>query len=67
MSIENTINKYINEAKIPKEFKEDPLYMKVINAKSTEEFDDALETLRKIRGMAAVQRLKSWAKKNKKK
>lgn len=48
------LKQYITEKKIPDEFKNDPLYMAVLNSKNKKEYDKALDTLRKIRGSSAV-------------
>lgn len=51
--------KSVSEAKkVPKEFMNDPLYKKVLTAKNKEEYDKALDTLKKIRGSSAVKSLK---------
>jgi len=50
------------ERKVPKEFMDDPLYKKVLKAKNKKEFEEALDTLKKIRGSGAVEALKKSIK-----
>jgi len=55
--------KYLNEQQMRKEFGNDPLYMAVLNAKSKQEYQKALDTLQSIRGPNAVRLLQKAAKK----
>lgn len=54
--------KNLNEGSIPREIKGDPLYMKCINSKTKEEFEEAVKTLINIRGRDAMKTLKKALK-----
>lgn len=59
------IDKYLNEEltyKDVEEFKKDPLYLKVLQSKSKQEFEKNLETLKSVRGSSAVNNLKQILK-----
>lgn len=53
----------IEEAKVPQEFMEDPLYKAVLTAKNEKEFKKALDTLLSVRGPGAVKALQTAMKK----
>ncbi len=60
---EEEIEEAVKKEDIPKLLMIDPLYRNVVKAKSKKEFDEALDTLKKIRGSNAVELLKKNIKK----